>query len=290
MLQLLLAGLAMGAIYALIALAFTLVTITTGGLNFAMGQLVTIGAFLSLTFIKLYGLPLMPGVLLTIVGMGILGILFERGVFRPLVGRSLLNFALGTTAVGIVVENAALAIWGPDPRGMAPVLGDQRRMVTLMGAQLSTQHIFVAICVAVLLAFLYRMMTSTRLGRMMRATAQDPEMARLLGVKSGLMTTITFVFSNILAGLAGWLIAPEYFVYPQMGSPLLSKAFICTIIGGWGSLPGSVVGGFTLGLLEVAVAAFLSSAYRDVIVFLVLIALLLVRPQGIFGERVAQKV
>jgi branched-chain amino acid transport system permease protein len=289
MLQLLLAGLAMGAIYALIALAFTMVAITTGGLNFAMGQLVTIGAFLSLTFGKLLGMPLVPSVSLSIVCMSLLGIAFERTVFRPLGGKSLLNFALGTTAIGIVLENLALVIWGPDPRGMPPVLGDERRMVDLMGARLSTQHLFVAIFVAIVLVFLYYVMTKTRLGRMMRATAQDREMARLLGINAGVMTTATFVFSNMLAGLAGWLLAPEYFVYPQMGTPLLSKAFICTIIGGWGSLPGSVVGGLALGLLEVLVAAFLSSAFRDVIVFLVLIALLLLRPQGIFGEAVAEK-
>lgn len=288
MLQLLIAGLAMGAIYAIIALSFVLLYNSAQALNFALGEFVMIGAFVGLTFQKILGWNPWLSVLLTLIVMGLLGVLFELGVYHPLRNRSVLSFGIATVALQIIFKNGALLLWGPDPRGLRSVVG--AKPIDIFGATVLPQHLFIAAVTILLLVLLYLLFFQTRVGRQMRATAQDKMMAQILGVKVNFVLMGTFALATMLAGLAGWLLAPVIFVFPDMGGSILLKAFVSVVIGGFGSIPGAVVGGLSFGVLEVLVASYLSSAYRDVISFGILILVLLVAPRGLFGEAIAEKV
>ena len=277
----------MGAIYAIVALSFVLLYNSAKALNFALGEFVMVGAFLVLTFESILGLNPWLAAALGIAGTGLLGVVFERFVYHPLRDRPPLTFGIATVATGIILQNAALIIWGPDPKGMRPLVG--ARPIPIFNAVITPQHLFIGIVTLLLLGALYFLFFKTRPGRKMRATAQDQEMAQMMGVSVNAMLAGTFALASVLAGTAGWLLAPVIFVYPSMGVAVLLKAFVAVVIGGFGSIPGAVVGGVLYGLLEVLVAGYLSSAYRDVILFSILIAVLLLRPQGLFGETISEK-
>jgi branched-chain amino acid transport system permease protein len=151
------------------------------------------------------------------------------------------------------------------------------------------EHLFIIAATVVVLALQYWVFFYTDLGRRLRATAQNAEVAQLMGIRASQMIAITFVISTLLTGIAGVLLAPIFLVDTEMGLNLILKAFIAVIIGGFGSVPGAVVGGIILGLLEILVAVFISSVYKDAIAFLVLIFFLIAFPQGIFGEPIAER-
>lgn len=287
MFQLVTAGISMGAVYAIVALSFVLLYNSAKALNFALGEFVMIGAFLVLTFESGLGLNPWLAAILGITVTGLLGVVFERFVYHPLRDRPALTFGIATVAIGIILQNAALIIWGPNPRGMRPLVGAST--INIFNAVVTPQHLFIGAVTLLLLGVLYFLFFKTRLGRKLRATAQDQEMAQMMGVNVNVMLAGTFALASSLAGVAGWLLAPVIFVYPSMGVAVLLKAFVAVVIGGFGSIPGAVVGGVLYGLLEVLVAGYLSSAYRDVILFSILIAVLLVRPQGLFGETISEK-
>lgn len=286
--QVLIAGIAMGAVYAIIALSFVLLYNSGQALNFALGEFVMIGAFIDITFYKILGLNPWLSILLTCIIMTAIGFLYEKSVFHPLRNRSPLNFAIATVGVGIFLKNLALIIWGADPRGMRPVLGATHFKV--FGISISSQHVFIGLITILLLISLYLLFFRTRLGRKMRATAQNSTMAQMLGVNTNNILGGTFAVATLLAGLAGWLLAPVVFVYPEMGGSFLIKSFIAVVIGGFGSLQGAVAGGLLFGIVEVMVATYISSTYRDVFSFAVLLLVLLIAPQGLFGEAIAEKV
>ena len=286
--KLVVAGIAMGSIYAIIALSFVLTYNAGGALNFAIGELMMVAAFLDVTFINILGWNPWLSVLVTGIIMIAIGFLFERGVFHPVKDVNVLYFAIASSALSIVLKNGALVIWGADPRGMEQAL--PRETYNIFGTTISSQLLFISgITVFMLVAF-YILFFKTRLGRKMRATAQISSMAQLLGVNTNLILGGTFALATFFAGIAGWLLGPVIFVYPTMGGAFMTKAFIAVVIGGFGSLPGAVVGGLFFGLTEVFVATYLSSTYKDVISFGILLILLLVAPRGIFGEAIAEKV
>jgi len=286
--QLVIAGVAMGAIYAIIALSFVLTYNAGQALNFAIGELLMIGAFIDVTFVNILGWNPWLSIMLTGIIMFFIGFIFERGVFHPIKNSNVLYFAIATSALAIALKNTALVIWGADPRGMKEAL--PRETYDLLGVTVSSQLLFICIVTVLLLIALYVLFYKTRLGRKMRATAQISNMAQMLGVKTDTILGGTFALSTLLAGVAGWLLGPVVFVYPTMGGSFMTKAFIAVVIGGFGSLPGAVVGGLFFGLTEVFVATYLSSTYKDVISFVILLLLLLVAPRGIFGEAVSEKV
>lgn len=287
-LQLVIAGIAMGSIYAIIALSFVLTYNTGQALNFAVGELLMIGAFIDITFVNILGWNSGLSIFVTCLIMLAIGFLFERGVFHPIKNTNVLYFAIATSALSIALKNGALIIWGADPRGMKEAL--PKETYDLFGVTISSQHLFICLITVLMLVAFYLLLFKTRLGRKMRATAQINSMAQMLGVSTDLILGGTFALATLMAGLAGWLLGPVVFVYPTMGSSFMTKAFIAVVIGGFGSLPGAVVGGLFFGLTEVFVATYLSSTYKDVISFGILLLLLLVAPHGIFGEAVAEKV
>jgi branched-chain amino acid transport system permease protein len=286
-LQLTINGLALGSVYALIALGFVIVYTATGVVNFAAGEFVMIGTFLGVTMIVQAGLPLPAAYAATLLGMALFGVLFYALVYLPLQRRPIVTVIIGTVAAGIVMQNTAVLIWGSFPyRLPSPFSG---KLLTIGGSVVPLHNVAVIFITAILVVGLYVLLYRTTLGSSMRATAQDPETARLMGIRVDYLFAFTWVLAALLAGVAGLLLGPIWFADVNVGGPLALKAFAATIIGGFGSVPGAILGGLFVGLSEILGASFISSTYKDGFSFLLMLLFLLMRPQGIFGERIAER-
>ena len=192
-----------------------------------------------------------------------------------------------TIGASIFLSNSVLALYGPQPQVLSPWFDTQGLQVGPV--YLDTQYLLILVVTLILVAFNFWFFEHTLLGKKLQATSQDKEMAALLGIPVATMIMLTFVYSALLAGVAGILVAPILFVSIQMGSTIALKAFAATIIGGFGDVKGAILGGLALGIIETFGAAYISVPYKDGFAFLVLVAFLIFRPQGIFGERVAEK-
>ncbi len=286
-LQLLAAGLAMGSIYALVALGFVLIFNAVGVVNFAQGEFVMIPAFVAVWLMGTFKLPFGLTYLITILFMGLFGIVFERIAYYPLRNRSFLPVVISTIGVSIFLRNGAQLVFGAEPELMPRPTSSG--VLQLGSVSIDPQYVVIVGVTIVLLVLQYYFFEKTSLGKKMQATAQDKDMARLLGIPVATMIAITFVYSSMLGAVAGVLIGPIFYVTKEMGAMLGLKAFCSTIVGGFGSVPGAIIGGLFLGIIEEFGAFYISSGYRDAFAFLVLILVLLLRPQGFFGEKVAEK-
>jgi branched-chain amino acid transport system permease protein len=286
-LQLMVNGAALGSVYALAALGFVLVYSTTNIVNFAVGQFVMLGTFFGVTTIAQAHLPVWVGMLAAIAMMAVFGAVFFALVHLPLRKRPVVSIVIGTVAAGIAIQNAALLIWGAWPFRLPSPFGSG---VIQIGSSTITVHALATIGITILLiGLLYWMLFRTDAGRAMRAVAQDADAARLMGLPVFRLLGLSWVIAAVLASFAGLLVAPMWFADVNMGDPIALKAFAATIIGGFGSLPGAIVGGLSVGIIEILGASYLSSTYKDLLAFGLMIAFLLWRPQGLFGERVSER-
>jgi branched-chain amino acid transport system permease protein len=219
--------------------------------------------------------------------MAAFGALFNLGVYYPLRNRSFLPVIISTIGASILLENGVLAAYGPQPQTLPGIFSAQGFSVGPVF--FDTQYLTILAVTVVMVGFQYLLFERTLLGKKMQATSQDKEMASMLGIPVALMIMITFIYSALLGGLAGILVAPILFVSVGMGSSIALKAFAASIIGGFGDVTGAVVGGLALGVVETFGAAYISVPYKDAFAFLALLVFLLFRPQGIFGERIAEK-
>lgn len=285
--QLLLNGIAVGCIYAIMAISVQLAYETTGVVNFATGQLVMVGAVVGASFALIGRLSPEQIYVLTLASMVVIGLIFAVVVYWPLQSRSVSTIVIGTIAVGIFLQNFALIFFGPLPaKGLSPV-GDS--VINIMGVVVSAHTMFASAATFVLIGALYLLLHYTNLGIQMRAIAQDVEAAKLMGVRTTLVLAFTWALTWVFAGIGGLLLAPIWFVDVDMGDSIALKAFAAAIIGGFGSIPGAIVGGLIVGLNEVLSAAYVSTKYKDVLVFGLMIAFLLFKPRGIFGERINER-
>jgi branched-chain amino acid transport system permease protein len=287
LMQLLLNGIAVGCIYAIMAISVQLAYETTGVVNFATGQLVMVGAVVGASFALIGRLSPEQIYVLTLASMVVIGLIFAVVVYWPLQSRSVSTIVIGTIAVGIFLQNFALIFFGPLPaKGLSPV-GDS--VINIMGVVVSAHTMFASAATFVLIGALYLLLHYTNLGIQMRAIAQDVEAAKLMGVRTTLVLAFTWALTWVFAGIGGLLLAPIWFVDVDMGDSIALKAFAAAIIGGFGSIPGAIVGGLIVGLNEVLSAAYVSTKYKDVLVFGLMIAFLLFKPRGIFGERINER-
>jgi branched-chain amino acid transport system permease protein len=295
-LQLLVNGLALGAAYALCALGFVLIVNATGAVNFAQGDMVMVGGLVAVmlgSLLPVPGLVLLP---LVIALTAALGLAFSAIAYFPLRSRPPVSVFISTIAVGIVLQNAATVGFGPEPRAGPPLLaGGSIRLGEIF---LSLQSVAIIVVAAVLFAAQHVLFNRTRLGIELRATAQDRAMAEALGIRVNAMIALTFALATALAGCAGLLLANVFFVTPTEGGNYMLKAYIAATIGGWGSLAGAVAGALLIALFEVvfpslpllwsaldqAPSWLFSQTSATVILYLVLLAILAIRPQGLFGE------
>jgi branched-chain amino acid transport system permease protein len=286
-LQLLFTGIGIGAVYALVALGFVLIFRATNVVNFAQGEFSMVAAFTMVVFAVDLGWPYWLSFLVSLAAMALVGVVFNLGVYYPLRHRSFLPVIIATIGASIFLANAVLALYGPQPQvlqGWFETPGLQ-----LGPVYLDSQYLLIVAVTMVLVGFQYWFFERTLIGKKLQATSQDKEMASLLGIPVSAMIMLTFVYSALLGGIAGILVAPILFVSIQMGATIALKAFAATIIGGFGDVAGAIIGGLALGVVETFGAAYVSVPYKDGFAFLVLVAFLIFRPQGIFGERVAEK-
>ena len=285
--QMVAAGLAMGSIYALVALGFVLIFNAVNVINFAQGEFAMVPAFVAVWLLTSVEVPFVLACVITVVFMGIFGIVFQRIAYYPLRNRSFLPVVISTIGVGIFLKNGAQLIFGAEPLSMPRPTSAEA--MNILGVLVDPQYIVIIICTLVLLGFQYFFFEKTLLGKKMLATAQDKDMARLLGIRVATMIAITFVYSSILGAAAGILVGPIFFVTKDMGAMIGLKAFCSAIVGGLGSVPGAILGGIFLGVIEVFASYYISTAYRDAFAFMILILVLILRPQGFFGEKIAEK-
>jgi branched-chain amino acid transport system permease protein len=286
-LQLLFTGLGVGSIYALVALGFVLIYRATNVVNFAQGDFAMLGAFAMVVVCIDLGWPYWLAIIITIIAMALFGALFNLAVYYPLRHRTFLPVIISTIGASILLENGVLAAYGPRPQSLPGVFASQG--FSIGPVFFDSQYLTILVVTMIAVALQYLFFERTLLGKKLQAVSQDKEMASLLGIPVAAMIMLTFVYSATLGGLAGVLVAPILFVSVQMGASIALKAFAASIIGGFGDVTGAIVGGLALGVIETFGAAYISVPYKDAFAFLVLFIFLLFRPQGIFGERVAEK-
>lgn len=276
-------ALVLGGTYALLGIGLTLIFGIMRVVNFTHGELYTFGAYMAFVLGSLLGLDFFLSLLLAATLGVALGAVIEFVLLRPLKGADIDTTMLVMIGAGIAMQASEQLTWGgvakmvphpfpPDPLVVGPVAVAPVRLFVL------------AVAVALLVAF-YLLINRTRLGVAMRATFQDPDTASLMGVNKGLMFTLTFAIGSGLAAIAGALLAPIFLVYPTMGDLVSLKAFAIVILGGLGNIAGASIGGFVLAFVEEFGAGYLSSGYRDAMGFLLIIAVLILRPQGLFAAK-----
>ncbi len=298
-------GVVLGSIYALVALGYTLVYGILGLINFAHGELVMVGALVALSVVRTLSplLPGLPGWVLALLGTAVaagvcalLAILIERVAYRPLRHAPRLAPLITAIGVSIALQNLAMVIWGRQYHSVPPLLPAASHQFA--GAAITEVQILIVALAALLMAGLIGLVHRTRLGRAMRACAENIQVAELMGVNVNAIVVAAFVIGAVLAAVAGVMVSANYgLAHYHMGFLLGLKAFTAAVLGGIGNVGGAMLGGLLLGIMESLGAGyledlsggFLGSHYQDVLAFFVLILVLVSRPSGLLGERVGQR-
>jgi len=282
-------GIALGSIYALTAIGFTMVYGIIRLINFAHGDVYMIGAFLTYTGLTIFNMPIMLAFLFGMIGASIFGILIAKFAYSPVFKAPKINLFLSAVGVGIFLENFAMLIWGPETQSFPTVINN--KVFSFMGIRVNTIQLIILGTTIVLVALLTYIVQYTRIGRAMRCVSQDMDVSRLMGINTNKVVYFTFALGSSLGAAAGTLVAIYYkAAYPMMGYVPGLKAFIAAVIGGIGSIPGAMLGGLIMGVSESLGAAYISSGYRDAIAFIILIIILILKPDGLLGKGIKEKV
>ena len=287
-------GVSLGSIYAIIALGYTMVYGIAKMLNFAHGDIIMVGAYVCFFAMGSFSLPPVLGVLLAVVVCTVLGIVIERLAYKPL--RSAPSLAVLITAIGVsyLLQNGAQILWGAATKTFTPVVSTapEARLVLVPG-QLSISYVAILsiVCCIVVMIALTLFTGQTKMGKAMRACSEDKGAAQLMGIDVNTTISVTFAIGSALAAIAGVLMCSAYPVLsPTTGSLPGIKAFTAAVFGGIGSIPGALLGGVLLGVIETFAKAYISTELSDAVVFAVLIIVLLVKPAGLLGKYVPEKV
>jgi branched-chain amino acid transport system permease protein len=295
-LQQLLNGVSLGSIYALVALGYTMVYGVLRLINFAHGDIYMLGAFAGYYASKLLhgrvpgGLFEAGAILLAaMIAAALAGMLIERLAYRPVRRASRLTLLIVAIGVSLLIENGAQLLFGADPKFFPQVVPESR--YEWGGVMFTNQQILILGVTVLLMAGLTAFVRRTRTGKAMRAVANNPDAARLMGINVNFVISLTFAIGSALAAAGGVLVSlNQPSIDPLMGLMVGIKAFVAAVLGGIGNIPGAVLGGLILGLAETFVAGYGSSTYRDAIAFLILIVILLWKPEGLLGKRQVEKV
>ena len=287
----LLNGISLGSVYAIIALGYSMVYGIAKMLNFAHGDVIMIGAYMSFCAIQYWSLPPILAILLAIVVCTMLGIVIERMAYKPL--RQATSLSVLITAIGVswLLQNIALLIWGANPKSYQSLVN--LGSLSLFNGQLRiTSETFITIAANIIIMIALTLFTTkTKLGKAMRAVSEDKGAAELMGINVNATISMTFAIGSGLAAIAGVLLCSAYPVLmPTTGSMPGIKAFTAAVFGGIGSIPGALIGGILLGLIEILGKAYVSTELGDALVFAVLIIVLLVKPTGLLGKKIHEKV
>ncbi|MBR1972127.1 MAG: branched-chain amino acid ABC transporter permease [Oscillospiraceae bacterium] len=290
-LQYLINGVSIGAVYAIIALGYTMVYGIAKMLNFAHGDVIMVGAYMSYSVTSYMGLPTAVGIAVAVIVCTLLGVLIEGLAYKPL--RGVPSLAVLITAIGVsyFLQNAAQLIWGSAPKNFKSIV--TMKPVVLFDGQLTiTGEVIYTIVASVLIMIaLTLFINKTRMGKAMRAVSEDRDAAQLMGINVNQTISTTFAIGSALAAVAGVLLCSTVpTLMPTTGSMPGIRAFTAAVFGGIGSIPGAMLGGILLGIIETFSKAYLSTQFSDAIVFLVLIVILLVKPAGLLGKQIQEKV
>ena len=285
----LISGLCLGSVYAIIALGYTMVYGIAKMLNFAHGDVIMVGAYVAFFALTSLGLPLPVAILLAVLVCTVLGVLIERLAYKPLRQASALSVLITAIGVSYFLQNAAQLLWSSSTKVFPSVIGTGSLNVGGLSVSWLTL-ITIGVCLLVMLC-LTLFINRTKTGRAMRACSEDKGASVLMGINVNAMISLTFAIGSGLAAIASVLLCAAYpSVYPTLGAMPGIKAFTAAVFGGIGSIPGAFLGGILLGIIEILAKAYISTQLSDAIVFAVLILVLLVKPTGLLGKRIREKV
>ena len=287
----LISGLSLGSIYALIALGYTMVYGIAKMLNFAHGDIIMVGGFVVFTIVSTLGLSPWLGLLVAVAICTVLGIVIEKVAYCPLRGASSLAVLITAIGVSYLLQNVALLIFGSNARQFTSIINLPNLKLADGRLTISAVTIVTIITCIVIMVGLTAFINKTRIGQAMLAVSEDTGAATLMGINVNKTISITFAIGSALAAIAGALLCSAYpSLTPYTGSMPGIKAFVAAVFGGIGSIPGALIGGVILGVIENLTKAYISSQLSDAVVFSVLIIVLLVRPTGILGKKITEKV
>lgn len=286
-LQVLITGLGQGCLYGLIALGFVLIYKATEIVNFAQGDLLMLGAFFAVTYVGIFDLPYWLGFLLTIVSMAVFGYLLDMLVIRSMIGESQFSVIILTISIGFILRSVAGGIWGSDVLSLeTPYSGE---MADIAGLVISQEYLVVIAGTIVLSLVLFLFFRFSSLGIAMQASSQNQLAAYYMGIPVKRVFSLIWAISALVAAVAGTLMAPISLVSPQMGF-IGIKAFAAAVIGGFGSLPGALLGGLIIGSSEQLAGTYLPTGFQEITAYVIMFLVLTLRPQGLFAQIQQKKV
>lgn len=289
--QQLINGLSLGGIYALIALGYTMVYGIINLINFAHGDIYMIGAYVGFAVIRFLNLGFIPSLLISMAASSFLGIVIEKVAYKPLRKSTRITALITAISVSLFLEYTMMYFVGPETRTFPDVL--ERRSLSFLEGKviLDIKNIYIFSITLILMIALQYIVKKTKMGKAMRATSLDMEAAELMGINVDRIISFTFAIGSALAGAAGVLVGVYYnTINPLMGYLPGLKAFVAAVLGGIGVIPGAVLGGFSLGMIETIVSANGGSVFKDGVAFLILILVLLLKPNGLLGKSTKEKV
>lgn len=288
----LISGLSLGSVYAIIALGYTMVYGISKMLNFAHGDVIMVGGYVSFILTMYVGMNGWVALLVAIVACTLLGIIIERLAYRPLRGTGSLAVLITAIGVSYFLQNAALLIWGANPRVFTSLFDGVKTIHAANGQlTITPESLFTIVANIIIMVVLTLFVNKTKAGKAMRAVSEDNGAAQLMGINVNQSISLTFAIGSGLAAVAGVLMCSAYPVLmPTTGAMPGIKAFTAAVFGGIGSIPGAMIGGLILGIIEIFSRAYISTELSDAIVFACLIIVLLVKPTGLLGKKVSEKV
>lgn len=284
-------GLSLGSVYAIIALGYTMVYGIAKMLNFAHGDIMMVGAYVAFFALTSFGIPVIPSVLLSMLATTLLGVVIERLAYKPLRNATSLSVLITAIGVSYFLQNGAQLLWSSSTKVFPAIISNGA--VKLFGGELQISYltlVTIVVCIAVMVC-LTLFINKTKTGMAMRACSEDKGAATLMGINVNLIISITFAIGSGIAAIAAVLLCATYpTLSPTLGSMPGIKAFTAAVFGGIGSIPGAFLGGLMLGVIEILAKAYVSTQLSDAIVFAVLIIVLLIKPTGLLGRKMSEKV
>ena len=281
-------GIMLGSVYSLVALGLTLEYGILHSPNFTHGALYMAGAYVTFLLATSVGLNFWLAMVISMIALALIGIVIERLVYRPLMLESPLSSFIAAIGMIFIFVDGALHLFGPDFKRFPPV---HAQVVQVLGTTITLQRIIIILVTVALIVLLHFFIKKTTVGATIEATAQDMEGARLMGINVNRTIVMTFAIGSSLAAIAALMYIAQYpKVYTTMGSMLGLKAFVAAVLGGIGIIPGAMLGGFVIGLVESFTTSYVSSSMADAFVFLILIIVLIIKPAGILGKNMGEKV
>lgn len=286
--QLIISGMAVGILYGLVALGVVLIFKATNILNFAHGELAMISTFFAYTLLITLNLPYPLAVLITLIFAGLIGYVIERFITRPFIGSDQMIVMMVTVGLFLLLGVVAMWIWGTDPYTFPSIIQDTP--IKIRGIVFSSLNLIILLISCILMVILYLFFRFTTMGIAMRAVADDMEGARLMGIGIARIFSLSWILANMLGAIGGILLAPIIYLDINMMQVVILKAFVAAVLGGFTSMPGAILGGILLGIMENFVGFYISSQFKNAFPFLIILVVLMVRPQGILGQLRRKKV